>query len=148
MQDQASLNNGDATGATDCGERVYELVGGGIFLTIDSSKRELILQTDSDTDAGYHYPSMRVSLRDYPTVTLDIALTVVIASCSVTGIKDPSGVVVSPYIVAMGMPVDLEIDAPKFVPYALCGYSAGDVEYQVLEAGGGKVDDWIEYDRG
>ena len=89
---------------------------------------------------------MIITLQDYPAVVLEFEIQIVISSCTTERIEDPTNTFVSPYNVVVGMPVELDIAAPQFEPFPLCGNSADDVEYQVLESNGGYAGDWIEYD--
>ena len=102
--------------------------------------------TDNPGYAGSQSPKMKISLKDYPEIVLEFEIQVVISSCTIELIEDPTNIIVSPYNVIVGMPVNLDIAVPKFEPFPLCGYSADDVEYQVLDANGGSAGEWIEYD--
>ena len=69
VQDQVSLDNGDITGATYCGSRIYTLLntGGASFLTL--SGQEISIQTNSDSDEGEWTAEMKITLANSPLAT-------------------------------------------------------------------------------
>ena len=65
IKDTGSSLNGDATGLTNCGPRIYTLLNGGTFLTM--SGRDLTLQTNNPLDVRSQYPvKVKVTLAQYP----------------------------------------------------------------------------------
>ena len=72
IKDQISLNYGDSTGLTACGDRLYEVIDGEEFLKISDTERNLVLQTDNPGYAGSHTPKMKISLKDWTDINLEI----------------------------------------------------------------------------
>ena len=130
VQDTGSIENGDATGLTSCGDRVYSLEGNESFLTIND--RELTLQTTDNQDEGYHIVEVTVSLANYPEVeSITVNVPVQIEACQIVDFVNPDDTIVSPINLVLNLPYADSIDMPLYEPSPLCGYSNQDVSYQL-----------------
>jgi len=77
--DQVSLTNGDLSGVTYCGNRVYSLdTSTPSFGTFDPSTLEISVATSDPVDIGTHAVTLILSLVDYPAVSTPVSFNVII----------------------------------------------------------------------